>query len=286
MSHHSAVALSASAAPQLPAPRADARRPAMPVVIKFGGTALATLPRVRRAARRVRALWRAGQRPVVVVSAAGQATDRLLASWQGLSAASSPRDAAWDREADRLLATGEDRSAALLAGALLALGVPAVSLRGGEAGIRAAGGFGRGVPVTLHDQRLRALLDGRQVPVVAGFQGTRADGETVTLGRGGSDLSAVFLAIHLGARECQIVTDVAGVFTADPRADAAATLLPVLDHAGLLRLTRGGAVVVHAGAAERAARTRLRLRVFHHAAPIRAPGGTVVTSEPEAAPCR
>lgn len=255
------------------------------MVIKFGGTSLATAARVRRAARRVRALVREGWRTVVVVSAAGQATDHLLAQWRAVTGADPTATEAIRREADRLLATGEDRSAALLAGALLALGVPALSLRGGEAGIHAAGRFGAGVPVTLHDARLRALLDAGRVPVVAGFQAIRADGETLTLGRGGSDLSAVFLAIHLDAAECRIVTDVAGVFSADPRLDPAATLLPRLSHTALLGLTRGGAVVVHAGAAERAAGTRLPLRVFHHAAPIRAPGGTVVTTVEEDARC-
>lgn len=250
----------------------------IPMVIKFGGTSLATTTRVRRAARRVRALRRAGYRPVVVVSAAGQATDHLLERWRAVVAGSDVVGGMSSRELDRLLATGEERSAALVAGALLAIGVPAVSLRGGEAGIRAAGAFGVGVPVTLHGERLREFLDAGRVPVVAGFQGARADGETVTLGRGGSDLSAVFLAIHLGAPECRIVTDVAGVFTADPRRDPTATLLPTLTHDQLVDLTSAGAVVVHPGAAERAAQTGLPLRVFHHAAPLRAPGGTIITS--------
>lgn len=246
------------------------------VVMKFGGTSLATAARVRRAARRVRALQRESVRPVVVVSAAGQSTDRLLRSWSAVTDRGGPRLEALAREADRLLATGEDRSAALLAGALLAIGVPAVSLRGSEAGIRAAGRFGGGVPVTLHGDRLRFHLEAGVVPVVSGFQASRADGETITLGRGGSDLSAVFLAIHLGARECRIVTDVGGVYTADPRVEPAATLLPALSHDELVRLTSRGAVVVHSGAARRAARTGLPLRVFHFAAPIRNPGGSIV----------
>lgn len=258
------------------------RVPVAPVVIKFGGTSLATAARVCRAARRVRALNRGGRATVVVVSAAGQSTDHLLRRWQAVGGDAAAGGSAAAREQDRLLATGEDRSAALLAGALLAIGVPATSLRGGEAGICAAGAHGAGLPVTLHGARLRELLEAGVVPVVSGFQATRADGETVTLGRGGSDLSAVFLAVHLGASECQIVTDVAGVFTADPRRYPAAELLPALTHRALVDLTVGGAVVVHPGAAHRAAQTRLPLRVFHHRAPFRATGGTVVRT-PEAA---
>jgi aspartate kinase len=254
------------------------------MVIKFGGTSLATPRRVRLAARRVRALHRDGYTPVVVVSASGQSTDRLLTQWRSVTTQGRVPEGDLAREVDRYLATGEDRSASLLAGALLALGVPAVSLRGGEAGIRASGTHGAGVPVTLDGTRLCQLLEAGEIPVVAGFQATRADGETVTLGRGGSDLSAVFLAMHLGARECRIVTDVAGVYTADPRHDRSAALLPELSHAALVDLTVGGAVVVHPGAAIRAAQSRLPLRVFHHAAPFRAPGGTVIRT-PGATPC-
>jgi aspartate kinase len=256
------------------APRGAYR--AMIIVIKFGGTSLASPRRVRLAARRVRALRREGLTPVVVVSAAGQSTDRLLAQWQSLTRQGRVSEGTLAREADRYLATGEDRSASLLAGALLAIGVPAVSLRGGEAGIRATGGFGAAVPESLDGDRLSQLTNAGHVPVVAGFQASRADGEVVTLGRGGSDLSAVFLAMHLGACECWIVTDVAGVCTADPRHDPSAALLPELSHAALVALTVGGAVVVHPGAAIRAAESRLPLRVFHHAAPFHAPGGTMV----------
>lgn len=244
-------------------------------LIKFGGTSLATACRIRRAARRVMRLHARGLGPVVVVSAPGRTTDRILARLAALDAgpAGPPRVA---RERDRALATGEDLSAALLAAALGVLGLRARSLRGGEAGLRAAGTFEAGKPVTLRASRLRRLVAAGWVPVVSGFQAVRADGETVTLGRGGSDLSAVFLAIQLGARECQIVTDVDGVYTADPRLDPLARHLPCLAHEDLVRLTDGGAVVVHPGAARYAAEAHLPLRVYHHRAPLGNPGGTVI----------
>jgi len=250
--------------------RPTAAPPGSLVVIKFGGTSLGTAARIRTAARRVRTLVRTGVCPVVVVSAAGQATDRVL---RRLEAVGGP---AAGRETDRALATGEDLSAALLAAALQGLGLPAVSLRGGEAGIDAEGEFGAGRPVALRPGPLRSLAAAGTVAVVSGFQGGRADGETVTLGRGGSDLTAVFLAARLGAAECLIVTDVDGVYSADPRRDATATWLPSLSHAALVELTGSGAVVVHAGAARLAAEARVPLRVLHHAAPLGRPVGTVI----------
>lgn len=265
------------------APPASRRAVAAPVarvatltVIKFGGTALATAARIRRAALRVRALKRGGHHPIVVVSATGHTTDRLLALLDAVGRGPTDQVCDSSRERDRALATGEDLSAALLAAALLGLGVPALSLRGGEAGILAAGEFGAGRPVVLQANRLKALVAGGQVPVVAGFQATRADGETVTLGRGGSDVSAVFLAVALGAGECRIVTDVDGVYSADPRLDPAASRFEVLEHRELVRLAGAGAAVVHPDAAARAAQAGMLLRVLHFDAPLRGAAGTVV----------
>ena len=139
------------------------------------------------------------------------------------------------------------------------MALAAVSLRGGEAGILAAGEFGAGVPVRLAPGPIAALLARGEIPVISGFQAVRDDGELVTLGRGGSDLTAVFLAAELGAVECSIVTDVDGVYTADPRQVPDAVRLDTMAHDELVRLTRAGAEVVHPGAAEVAARARLRL---------------------------
>ena len=241
------------------------------LVIKFGGTSLGTPARVRLAARRVAAHVRRGRRVVVVVSAMGQATDRIVR----LLAQVSPRGRPEPREADRALATGEDLSAALLASALIGLGVPARSLRGGEAGVRAEGGFCGGWIGHVDPRPLRELLDGGVVAVVSGFQGEREDGETLTLGRGGSDTSAVAIAAALGA-PCHIVTDVDAVFDHDPNADLDARRLAVLSHAELARLAEGGARVVHADAARLALRYAVPLSVYHFRAPLSGRTGTRV----------
>jgi len=248
------------------------------LVLKFGGTSLGTAARVRRAARRLRAHARAGRRVVAVVSAAGGATDRIA---RLLAAVSHGRPA--PREADRALATGEDLSAALLASALAALGVAARSLRGGEAGVRAEGGHCGGRIARVDPAPLRALLDAGVVPIVSGFQGARADGETVTLGRGASDLSAVALAAALGPAECHIVTDVEGVFDRDPRAGADARFFPRLTHGELRRLAEAGAKVIHPEAAREAQRAGVPLRIYHFRAPLSGEPGTRVTTTPRRA---
>jgi aspartate kinase len=245
------------------------------LMVKLGGTSLGSAARIRLAARRLRAHTRAGRRVVAVVSAAAGATDRIA---RMLAAVSTGRP--HPREADRALATGEDLSAALLASALAALGVSARSLRGGEAGVRVEGGFCGGRIARVDPAPLQALLADEIVPVVSGFQGVRADGETVTLGRGASDLSAVAIAAALGAAECHIVTDVAGVFDRDPRADAAARCFARLTHGELLRLAVDGAKVVHPEAAREAQRSGVALRIHHFRAPFEGEHGTLVTATP------
>ena len=247
-------------------------------VIKLGGTSLGSPSRIRLAARRLRAHARGGARVVAVVSAVDGTTDRIV---RLLARVSGGRPS--PRECDRALATGEDLSAALLASALAALGVPARSLRGGEAGIRAEGGHCGGRLARVDPAPLRALLDAGVVPVVSGFQGLRADGETLTLGRGASDLSAVAIAAALGA-ECHIVTDVAGVFDRDPRRNPGARLYRQLDHHELLRLAEAGAKVVHREAATEALRAAVPLRVYHFRAPLEGEHGTTVDSALTAAP--
>jgi aspartate kinase len=266
-------------------------------VLKFGGTSLASVVRIRRAARRVAAHVRRGRRVVAVVSAAGEETDRILARAARLGATADAGRAAGAeatvdaglrldpaasagvraaRELDRALATGEDRSAALLAATLLQLGVPARSLRGGEAGVYAVGPFGAGTIEQVAAGRLRHLVETGVVPVVSGFQALRGDGETVTLGRGGSDTSAVAIAAALGAA-CHIITDVAAVYDRDPAAHPDARPLPRLTHAELLRLVEGGAQVVHPAAARIALAADVPLRIYHFRAPPHVPGTLVQT---------
>jgi aspartate kinase len=242
------------------------------VVLKFGGTSVATAVRVRRAARRVRAHRRAGQAVAVVVSANGAATDRILARLAGLAPGGAVEPT---READRALVTGEDLSAALLAYALTRLGVAARSLRGPEAGVRGEGEFGGAHVAHVDPAPLRVLLEAGVVPVISGFQAGRADGEAVTLGRGGSDTSAVAVAAALGAA-CHIVTDVAAVFDRDPRLDPDAMRLDAMGYDELVRLTESGARVVHPEAARIARAAGVPLRIYHHRAPLFGRGGTRV----------
>jgi aspartate kinase len=276
------------------------------VVLKFGGTSLGSPGRVRRAARRIRAHRRRGWAVVAVVSAMGHATDRILrwaaevapgqpvAPVGGAVDDEAPRGTGWEREGaafgrdlgrelDRALATGEDLSAALLALALTAIGVPARSLRGGEAGVWGGGAFGAGEIRRVDCGPIRRLLADGVVPVVSGFQAARDDGETVTLGRGGSDTSAVAIAAALGAARCDIVTDVDAVYDRDPRLDPAARRFESLDYASLVALAEGGAQVVHPAAARLAARYGVPLRVYAYRAPWRGGGTTIGEKSWEAA---
>lgn len=261
------------------------------LVLKFGGTSLAGAGRVGRAAARVLAHVRRGRRVVVVVSAVGHTTDRILAragAIGGPDAAAAASMAgvtpnadgalARAREMDRALATGEDRSAALLALALWRLGVPARSLRGGEAGVEADGPFGVARILRVDVAPLDRLLEGGLVPVVSGFQAQRSDGETVTLGRGGSDTSAVALAAALGG-ECHLVTDVAAVYDRDPNIDPDARPCSALGYDELLAIVERGARVVHPEAARVAAEARVPLRIYHFRAPLDGRGGTRVGAE-------
>ena len=250
------------------------------VVLKFGGTSLASSVRVKRAALRVRAHLERGHSPVVVVSANGHATDRIVVR---LAALGCSTGIAATREADRALATGEDLSAALLAFALAQLGIAARSLSGVEAGVRAEGAFGAGRIRSVDPEPLLALLRQGVVPVVSGFQGGREDGETLTLGRGGSDTSAVAIAAALAARSCDIITDVRAVCDRDPRRYPDARAYPCLTYEALLALARAGAEVVHPIAAEIAREAGVPLRVYHHRAPLSGGGGTRITTSAELA---
>src|SRR4051794_31039418 len=224
--------------------------PAAPLVVqKFGGSSLADADRIRRVARRIARERAAGSELVVIVSAMGDTTDELL----GLAAAIT--DAPDERELDMLLATGEHQSATLLSMALHALGVPATSLSGPQAGITTDGRYGRARIASIEPARVRHELDEGKVVIVAGFQG-RAEGEDVaaaditTLGRGGSDTTAVALAARLRADRCQVFTDVRGIFTADPRLVPEARQLPIIGYEEMLELAHQGAQVMQVRAVE------------------------------------
>src|SRR5439155_20624095 len=227
------------------------RMPAAPLVVqKFGGSSLADADRIRRVARRIARERAAGSDLVVIVSAMGDATDELL----GLAAAIT--DTPDERELDMLLATGEHQGATLVSMALHALGVAAISLSGPQAGITTDGRYGKARIASIQPDRVRRELDGGKVVIVAGFQG-RAEGDDAagaditTLGRGGSDTTAVALAARLGADRCQIFTDVRGIYTADPRIVTDARQLPVIGYEEMLELAGQGAQVVQTGAVGR-----------------------------------
>jgi aspartate kinase len=230
------------------------------VIRKYGGSSLATVARVRRVAGQIAEVHRGGHGVVVVVSARGDATDDML------RLAAEFGDLRPSRDLDQLLATGECASAALLALALRALGVPAASLTGPQAGVLATGTPGAGRITAVRPDRVLRLLAGNTVAVVAGFQGLdmhSADdaGDVVTLGRGGSDTTAVALAAALRASRCDIYTDVDGVYTADPRVVADARLRPELDVTTMAELAVAGAKVVHQHAVGLAAVHGVELQV-------------------------
>ncbi len=224
--------------------------PAAPLVVqKFGGSSLADADRIRRVARRIARERASGSDLVVVVSAMGDATDELL----GLAAAIT--DTPDERELDMLLATGEHQSATLVSMALHALGVGAISLSGPQAGITTDGRYGRARIASIEPERVSRELNDGKVVIIAGFQG-RAEGEDAagaditTLGRGGSDTTAVALAARLKAARCQIFTDVRGIFTADPRIVPAARQLPIIGYEEMLELAHQGAQVMQTRAVE------------------------------------
>jgi aspartate kinase len=224
------------------------------LVRKYGGSSLADLDRLRRVARCLAAVPR-HTATVVVVSAQGDTTDQLL------RAAADVGQARSTRETDQLLATGESASAALLAMALAAVGVPAVSLTGGQAGITAVGPPGEGRIADVATTRIHRLLDEGKVVVIAGFQGANADGDVLTLSRGGSDTTAVALAAALGAQRCEIYTDVDGVYSADPRIVPTARCLTTVDVEVMVEMAFAGAKILHARAVELAAARGVEVHV-------------------------
>lgn len=254
------------------------------LAIKFGGTSLATTARVRLAARRVRSLLRSGWLPVVIVSAAGSTTDQLLQRLQRILGGRRESERHGGAQhvgqaVDRVLATGEDRAAALLAAALAAIGVPAISVRAHEGILRADGPHGAAKLTALEPGEISTALLTGVVPVVTGFQGVRADGTLVTLGRGSSDTTAVFIAAELGARECHIVTDVDGVYDRDPRLTSTARRLDHLSPDALVALCEEGAEVLHPDAARGARAAEVTLRVYHYQAPLGRRVETRIASE-------
>jgi len=226
------------------------------LVQKYGGTSVEGPERIRAVAGRVAAARAAGNSVLVVVSAMGQTTDELLRLARDVSASPSRR------ELDMLLTTGERVTMALLAMALGDLGVPAISFTGSQSGILTDAGHGAARIIDVRPERLRKELEQGKVVIVAGFQGVNpVTKEITTLGRGGSDTTAAALAAAFGRARCEIYTDVAGVFSADPRAVPAARVIPRLDYRVCSTLAHLGGRVLHARCVDLAARERVPLVV-------------------------
>lgn len=237
-------------------------------VQKYGGSSLATEEQVVAVARRLALAHRRGAALIVVVSARGDTTDELVRAAAAVSATPDPA------EADKLLATGENASAALLAIAVRGLGVPAVSLTGPQAGLRAAGRPGRGMVSDVDTGPVRELLATRHVVIVAGFQAATDRGEVITLGRGGSDTSAVALAVAHGAPRCEIYTDVDGIRRADPRLVPGPALLTEVGADVMGEMAFAGARVMHTRAVELAAAHGVDIAVHNAADP--GAGSTII----------
>lgn len=214
------------------------------IVQKYGGSSIAGGKRIKNVARRIAQAKDEGNQIVVVVSAMGDTTDELIKLAHKVSAQPS------NRELDLLLSTGEVVSSTLLAMALETLGYSAVSLSGAQAGIETDSRYSRARILRVDPKRIMSELTRGNIVIVAGFQGVTSEMDIATLGRGGSDTTAVALAASLEARECQIYTDVEGVYTADPRIVPEATKLKKVGYEEMLELASYGAKVIHPRAVE------------------------------------
>jgi aspartate kinase len=243
------------------------------VVMKFGGTSVAGAEQILRAARRIVAAREAGNRAVAVLSARGKTTDELVAQALEISERPEPR------EMDMLLSTGERISCALCAMAIHDMGHRAISLTGSQAGIVTDSSHTKARIIDVRAERIREALEEDRIVLVAGFQGVSTESHDVTtLGRGGSDTTAVALAAALGADVCEIYTDVAGVFSADPRIVPDARKLPVASYEEMLEMAASGARVLQLRSVEYARNHGVRI---HCRGSFEDGPGTLVVSEEE-----
>jgi aspartate kinase len=242
------------------------------VVMKFGGSSVADAERIKRAARRIVAQRDSGRRVVAVLSARGKTTDQLIAMAEEVSPTPDPR------ELDMLLSTGERMSCALCAMAINDLGHRAISLTGSQAGIVTDTSHTKARILDVRADRIREALKDDLIVLVAGFQGVSISRDVTTLGRGGSDTTAVALAAAIEAEVCEIYTDVAGVFTADPRLVPDARKLPFVSFEEMLEMAASGAKVLQLRSVEYARTHRVRI---HCRSSFQDSAGTVVLGEDE-----
>ena len=258
-----------------PAPRGNALRSEIPfmarLVQKFGGTSVADIDRIKAAAARVKAAVDAGSEVAVVVSAMAGATNQLVKWTTDIAKLHDVR------EYDAVVSSGEQVTSGLMALALQALGVDARSFQGWQVPIETDEVHGRARIEKIDGAKLKALMARGTVPVIAGFQGVAPDGRIATLGRGGSDTSAVALAAALGAERCDIYTDVDGVYTCDPRIVAKARKLDKITHEEMLEMASQGAKVLQTRSVELAMNHGVRVQVLSSFTD--APGTMVVGEE-------
>ena len=226
------------------------------IVQKFGGSSVRDAQRIRNVAGIIADTYRAGNQVLVVLSAQGDTTDDLIEKAREIN----PR--ASKREMDMLLSTGEQISIALCAMALEGMGLPVVSLTGWQVGIHTSSAYGSARIKTIDQERVRQELDKNKIVLVAGFQGVNRFGDVTTLGRGGSDTSAVALAAAFHADLCQIYTDVDGVYTTDPRLVPDARKLQEITYDEMLELASQGAQVLHNRSVELAKKYQVNLEVL------------------------
>ena len=253
------------------------------IVHKYGGTSMGSTERIRNVAKRVAKWHRAGHQMVVVPSAMSGETNRLLGLAKEL--APSKSSPSYERELDMLASTGEQASSALLAIALQAEGLESISYAGWQVPIRTNNAYTKARIESIDDARVRGDLDAGKVVIVTGFQGMDDDGNITTLGRGGSDTSAVAVAAAMKARECLIYTDVDGVYTTDPRVVPEARRLKTVSFEEMLEMASLGSKVLQIRSVEFAGKYRVPLRVLSSFTPWdidiheEAASGTLITFE-------
>ena len=243
------------------------------IVQKYGGTSVGSIDRIKNVANRIKVEREKGHQVVAVISAMGGETDKLI------SLASELSQHPVERELDVLLSSGEQQSIALLAIALNEMGIKAVSATGRQAGILTSGSHTRGRIERIDPALINRYLEADQTVVIAGFQGITEEGMIHTLGRGGSDLSAIAVASSIKAELCQILTDVDGVYTADPRVVEKARKLPEISYDELLELASVGTKVMQSRSVEFAKKYGVKFEVKSS---LNNNPGTIVTEEHEA----
>ncbi|MGE5411286.1 MAG: aspartate kinase, partial [Clostridiales bacterium] len=222
------------------------------VVQKYGGSSVATTERIKKIAQKVSGKNKSGYKVLIVVSAMGKTTDSLIKLAKEISETPDPR------ELDMLLSTGEQVSVSLLSMALQSIGLRSKSLNAFQAGIRTTGNFTEAKIVSFDQEKILAMMEELDALVITGFQGITEEGEMTTLGRGGSDTSAVALAAALGI-DCEIYSDVAGIYTIDPRLYAGAKKVKYITYDEMLELAGLGAKVLHSRSVEIAKKFGIKL---------------------------